>query len=38
MEDEGAVADDMVDGDEALDGYGGVAGGLEAVHEGLDDG
>ena len=33
LEDEGAVLDDVVDGDEALEGYRGVVGGLEAVHE-----
>lgn len=38
LEDEGAVLDDVVDGDEALECHGGVVGGLEAVHEEFDGG
>lgn len=38
LEDEGAPLDDVVDGEEALECHGGVAGAVEAVHEGLDDG
>lgn len=38
LEDEAAMLDNMMDGDEALEGDGGVAGVLEAVHEDLDDG
>nr|GMD49292.1 hypothetical protein Iba_chr11aCG2320 [Ipomoea batatas] len=38
LEDEGATGDDVVDGEEALEGDGGVAGAVEAVHEGGDEG
>lgn len=30
------MLDDVMDGDDALEGDGGIAGALEAVHEGLD--
>lgn len=38
LEDEGAVLDDVMDGDEAFEGDGGVVGALEAVHEDLNGG
>nr|GMD54699.1 hypothetical protein Iba_chr11dCG0890 [Ipomoea batatas] len=38
LEDERAAGDDVVDGEEALEGDGGVAGAVEAVHEGGDEG
>ena len=37
LEDKAAPSDDVVDGDEALDGDGGVVCALEAVHQGFDD-
>lgn len=38
LENEASVSDHAVDGDEALEGHGGVVGGVEAVHEGFDGG
>jgi len=35
LEDEGAVADDVVDGDEALECHGGVVRSLQPVHQNL---